>query len=151
MNLKKIKLNSGFTIIELMIAVAIIGILSALAIPAYNKYIKRAKVSEAFTAVRPYQIAIVDCAQDTESIGVCRAGEHNVPTPQNGSFGDIISIQSGGIITYKFTDTKSDLESGTITISPIESNNIYQWRCVVDGKIITTDITPQPRNCESAP
>lgn len=42
------KRNNGFTIIELMIAVVIIGIISALAIPAYANHVKKAKVSEAF-------------------------------------------------------------------------------------------------------
>ena len=57
------KLQQGFTLIELMIVVAIIGILAAIAIPAYQDYTQRAQVGEAFTIVSAAKTAIAEFAQ----------------------------------------------------------------------------------------
>ncbi|RTK95821.1 MAG: prepilin-type N-terminal cleavage/methylation domain-containing protein, partial [Neisseriaceae bacterium] len=59
--------NKGFTIIELMIAVAIIGVLAAVAIPAYANYMDRAKVAEVSSIAGSYKISVAECLQDKGS------------------------------------------------------------------------------------
>ena len=66
MNIKK--MQQGFTLIELMIVVAIIGILAAVAIPAYQNYTLKAKYTELVNAVAPYKLAVELCAQDGSCI-----------------------------------------------------------------------------------
>src|SRR5574341_1335104 len=58
------KQQHGFTVIELMIAVAIIAILAAVALPAYNDYVQRAKLTEAFTALADFRVRMEQFYQD---------------------------------------------------------------------------------------
>lgn len=68
------KKQQGFTLIELMIVVAIIGILAAIALPAYNNYTNRAKFSEVVAATGGLKTAVELCAQDQGAVASCSAG-----------------------------------------------------------------------------
>ncbi len=62
------RVQQGFTLIELMIVVAIIGILAAVAIPQYQNYVTRAKWAELNSVVAPVKLAIGQCLQDQQSL-----------------------------------------------------------------------------------
>ena len=61
----------GFTLIELMIVIAIVGILAAIAVPEYNNYTARAKFSEVKLAVTPIKAAVTDCYQRNAGVVTC--------------------------------------------------------------------------------
>jgi type IV pilus assembly protein PilA len=81
MKMMKKQAQAGFTLIELMIVVAIIGILAAVAIPAYSDYTIKAKMANVISSVDPLKTAIALCAQEAGgSPAGCTPGNNGVPT-----------------------------------------------------------------------
>ena len=74
----------GFTLIELMIVVAIIGILAAIAIPAYQQYVMKAKFAEVISVVNQWKIAISTCLTVEKETSQCVAGKNGVPLDVTG-------------------------------------------------------------------
>ena len=70
--------QKGFTLIELMIVVAIIGILAAIAIPQYQNYTVKAKVGKALTAAQTLKTEVALCVQETGDKSNCDAGTHGI-------------------------------------------------------------------------
>ena len=73
------KKSSGFTLIELMIVIAIIGILAAIAVPQYSVYTKKSKFTNVISSTRPLQMAIIDCIQSLNDKSDCNGGDHGIP------------------------------------------------------------------------
>ena len=72
------KVQKGFTLIELMIVIAIIGILAAIAVPQYQTYTNKAKFSEVVGSTAPWKLAVELCVQDNGLAGATIAGCGNV-------------------------------------------------------------------------
>jgi prepilin-type N-terminal cleavage/methylation domain-containing protein len=73
------KFCRGFSLIELMIAVAIIGILSAIAIPSYNHYTQKARFAEVITSVQPYKLSIALALQEGKQLNELLQGSNGIP------------------------------------------------------------------------
>lgn len=91
------KAQSGFTLIELMIVVAIIGILAAIALPQYQTYTKKAKFTEVVMAMDPFKAGIEICYQEqNNSLLNCTAGTNGVPSNITTSGGKVASVSVAG-------------------------------------------------------
>ena len=114
-------MQKGFTLIELMIVVAIIGILAAVALPAYQDYTARAQVSEAFSLAEGQKAAVIEYFADKGAYPTTNAAAGvAAPAQITGKYVQSVAIGGNGVITatMKAKDVNSALKSKTLTLTP---------------------------------
>lgn len=123
------KVQQGFTLIELMIVIAIIGILAAIALPAYQTYTNKAKFSEVILATAAAKTAVELCAMDLNSVTGCSGGSNGVPedvTAANKTQYVETVTTTDGSITAK-ARTANGLQGETYKIDPVLDNGQVTW------------------------
>jgi len=123
--------NNGFTLIELMIVVAIIAVLSAIALPAYGDYVKRGRIVEALTPLADMEARMEQFFQDKRTYADACAAGTVAPKPKNTDF---------------FQYNCSDLGTDTYTITATGKNNMagFAYSLKLAGGVVsrTTDALP---------
>jgi type IV pilus assembly protein PilA len=136
------KVQAGFTLIELMIVVAIIGILAAVAIPAYSDYTSKAKAANAMTAADPYKTAVAMCAQEGHDISTCNTADTNNGKYFPASFTaskevTAATVTTDGIITLTLADIGKGTSGKKVVLTPTVGASAVTWK--IDASDITTN------------
>ena len=142
-NNKKLKNSRGFTLIELMITVAIVGILAVVALPAYQDYVARSQVSEGLTLVSGAKPVIAEYYSNHGSYPTSSDIGFNGYT---GSYVGTTTIGTDGEIVATFSDdAHRQLRGQTVTLTPeeVEETGNLRWNCSssVDSKFLPTSCT----------
>ena len=128
--------QKGFTLIELMIVIAILGILASIAISAYQDYSIRAKVSEALVAAAPFKIAFGTYYETTSSLPTNRseAGQGDIIT----KYITGVTITAGGIISIDIDEGTTGILAQTsddmyLILQPIIGTGAIDWNCYANN------------------
>jgi len=128
----KKQIQQGFTLIELMIVVAIIGILAAVAIPAYQDYTIRSQVSEGLSLAAGAKTAITESYLNTGVVPADRtaAGMSATPTDTQGQYVTDLTVTNGEIIVAYGNNANADINGLTLVLTPYESaDGSLSWQC----------------------
>ena len=142
------KQQAGFTLIELMIVVAIIGILAAIAIPRYQDYTARAQATEALNLASGLKTEVAEyfasegSMPDSEALKYKKDG-----TDTTGNYVKSVTV-ANGVITATMADTgvSEDLLKQTITLTPdTTGDGSMTWECSTSA----TNLSVVPQNCRN--
>ena len=128
--------QNGFTLIELMIVVAIIGILAVIAIPAYQTYLIRAQIAEGLNLVAPIKQALVEYNKNT---GTYPANNTEAalltPTSYSGNYVSSISVSGATISILYGNKANGEISGWTVSVIAQDNPGSTSWICQSGGNI----------------
>lgn len=135
--------QQGFTLIELMIVVAIIGILAAIAIPAYQDYVIRSKISEGLNLASAAKTAVAETLSSLGALPTSNASA-GLPGPESisGNNVDSVTVGGSGVITINYSGAEAALSDTNVLLTPTDTGGSVRWACTstIDDRFL-------PANC----
>ena len=126
-NLKRYKKQTGFTLVELMIVIAIVGILAAVAMPMYSDYTQNARFSGMVGLTDAHKVATTVCLQ-RNAAAACVAGANGIPAAipaaSQADLAQPITVAANGVITFT---AAANAGGYTYILTPGVANNTITW------------------------
>lgn len=130
--------QQGFTLIELMIVIAIVAILSAIGLPAYQNYLQKAALTDMLQTAMPYKTGVELCAIEHGGVSGCDSGSNGVPNVRTSRYVSAVTVKAG---TVSLTGQES-LKGLTVTLTPQwdDSDGYLSWQrsCNSDSDTLKT-------------
>lgn len=132
--ISQLKNTKGFTLIELMIVVAIVGILAAVGLPAYQDYTIRAQVTEGLTLADGLKTPVSEAYQNTGTLPATNA-DANIQGTVDGQYVSSVAVGANGVITATFSNAgtykaNAAINGKAITLKPdVSSGGSIKWTC----------------------
>lgn len=148
----KAQMQKGFTLIELMIVVAIIGILAAVALPAYQDYTARAKVSEAIGFAAAAKTAVSECLISNGADDNCGTNaEVGISDDISSAVVASVEVGDGGVITVEVQGTNSAMDGESVILTPALEDSGVNWGCAASKADVYKYVPANCRNTAATP